>query len=330
MSYGRWFLVRVVGIESDEQVSAACSLLERVVVDGHGLRDELRVACLPYGATFAATAWTTDYVILSGSNTAWADEVRASVAAAAGTALPGLTVEFDWMGDLDGIRALEALDDPDDRPIEVPALYPDIHSFRPGEEAVELAATLAPDVILMDIRMPGCNGIDATRRIVAANQTVRVLVVSMFEDDASIFTAMRAGARGYILKDADRSDILRAIRAIGQGEAIFSPAIAMRLLDNFTSPSQSLAATEFPELTTREREILEMVADGYRNADIARQLVLSPTPYATTSRASSPNSRSAIGERRSSGHERPGLAGREPRNRAGCVRWDSSDSAANA
>lgn len=147
---------------------------------------------------------------------------------------------------------------------------------RTGEEAVELAATMAPDVILMDIRMPGCSGIEATRRIVLANPTMRVLVVSMFEDDASILTAMRAGARGYILKDADRTDILRAIRAVGQGEAIFSAAIATRLLDYFTSPRQSLAATEFPELTERERQILEMVADGYRNTDIARQLVLSP------------------------------------------------------
>src|SRR5690242_21721204 len=121
MSYGRWFLVRVVGTESDEQVSAACSLLEQVVVGGQGLRDEMRVACLPYGATFAATAWTTDYVILSGSNNAWADSVRTSVAAAAGAALPGLAVEFDWMGDLDSIRALAALDDRDDRPIEVSA-----------------------------------------------------------------------------------------------------------------------------------------------------------------------------------------------------------------
>ena len=129
MSYGRWFLVRVVGTESDEQVSGACSLLEQVVVDDQGLRDEMRVACLPYGATFAATAWTTDYVILSGSNTAWAEKVRASVVAAAGTALPGLAVEFDWMGDLDSIRALAALDDRDVRPIEVSALYPDIHSF---------------------------------------------------------------------------------------------------------------------------------------------------------------------------------------------------------
>jgi DNA-binding NarL/FixJ family response regulator len=147
---------------------------------------------------------------------------------------------------------------------------------RTGEEAVELAAKLAPDVILMDIQMPGCGGVDATRRVLAANPAVRVLIVTMFEDDASLFTAVRAGARGFVLKDAERADILRAIRAVGQGEAIFSPAVASRLLDYMTTPAQSLAATEFPELTDREREILELMAQGLRNADIARRLVLSP------------------------------------------------------
>ncbi len=147
---------------------------------------------------------------------------------------------------------------------------------RTGDEAVDLAAELAPDIILMDIQMPGCNGVDATRRILAAHPAVRVLIVTMFEDDASLFTAVRAGARGFVLKDAERADILRAIRAVGQGEAIFSPAVASRLLDYMTTPVQNLAATEFPELTDREREILELMAQGLRNADIARRLVLSP------------------------------------------------------
>ena len=147
---------------------------------------------------------------------------------------------------------------------------------RTGDEAVDLATKLAPDLILMDIQMPDCSGVDATRRILAAQPTVRVLIVTMFEDDASLFTAVRAGARGFVLKDAERADILRAIRAVGQGEAIFSPAVASRLLDYLTTPVQNLAATEFPELTDREREILELMARGLRNADIARRLVLSP------------------------------------------------------
>lgn len=159
------------------------------------------------------------------------------------------------------------------------AAIPDIVAVgeaRTGEEAVELASALLPDVILMDISMPDCSGIEATRRILAAHPQLRILIVTMFEDDSSLFAAMRSGARGYVLKDTDRSDMLRAIRAVGQGEAIFSPAIATRLMDYFANPGHPTAATEFPELTSRELEILELIAAGRRNADIARQLVLSP------------------------------------------------------
>jgi DNA-binding NarL/FixJ family response regulator len=159
------------------------------------------------------------------------------------------------------------------------AVTPDIVAVgeaRTGAEAIQLAAELRPDVILMDIRMPDCSGIEATRRIMAGQPDVRILIVTMFEDDSSLFAAMRSGARGYVLKDADRSDMLRAIRAVGQGEAIFSPAVATRLTEYFVTPDRSVAATEFPELTERESEILELIAAGYRNADIARRLVLSP------------------------------------------------------
>lgn len=147
---------------------------------------------------------------------------------------------------------------------------------RSGDEAVELAIELVPDVVLMDIQMPGCSGVEATRRILARQPSVRVLIVTMFEDDSSLFTAVRAGARGFVLKDAERADILRAIRAVGQGEAIFSPAVAGRLLDYLTTPAATLAATEFPELTDRERDILGLMAQGRRNAEIAQRLVLSP------------------------------------------------------
>jgi DNA-binding NarL/FixJ family response regulator len=124
--------------------------------------------------------------------------------------------------------------------------------------------------------MPGVNGIEATRRIVRESPHIRILIITMFEDDASVFTAMRAGARGYVLKDAEKAEMLRAIRAVGSGEAIFSPAIAVRLIDFFAAPKPDAVPDAFPDLTEREREILDLIAQGKSNADIANQLVLSP------------------------------------------------------
>jgi DNA-binding NarL/FixJ family response regulator len=146
-----------------------------------------------------------------------------------------------------------------------------------GEEAMSLAASLQPDVILMDIQMPDVSGIEATRRILHTSPHIRILMVTMFEDDASVFTAMRAGARGYILKDAEKADLLRAIRAVGSGEAIFSPAIATRLIDFFSAPRPAAPPQVFPELTERECEILGLIAQGYSNAEIAARLVLQPS-----------------------------------------------------
>ena len=145
-----------------------------------------------------------------------------------------------------------------------------------GEEAAAWAAELQPDVVLMDLQMPGMGGIEATRKITHESPSARVLVVTLFEDDDSVFMALKAGARGYVLKDADEEELVRAIRAVGRGEAIFSPAVATRVLSYFSSSSPKSAQSQaFPTLTDRERDILNLIAQGYPNPSIARELSLS-------------------------------------------------------
>ena len=148
-----------------------------------------------------------------------------------------------------------------------------------GEEVIVKAAELNPTVILMDLKMPGMNGIEATRKITASQPDVRVLVITMFDDDDSVFAAMRAGARGYLLKDADKDELVRAIVAVERGGAIFSPAIAQRMIQYFTAssahPSASKKSKDFPELTERELEILDFIAQGHNNTVIANKLSLS-------------------------------------------------------
>ncbi len=143
-----------------------------------------------------------------------------------------------------------------------------------GGEAVELAAELQPDVILMDIKMPGINGIEATREVLSANPNTGILVVTMLEDDDSVFAAMRAGARGYLLKGAEQAEVLRAIRAVANGEAIFGPGIARRVMGLF-SVEKPRAPQAFPELTDREQEILRLIASARGNAEISSELFLS-------------------------------------------------------
>lgn len=144
-----------------------------------------------------------------------------------------------------------------------------------GEEAVQKAIDLQPDVVLMDIQMAGLNGIEATRRIVQANPHIGVIMVTMFEDNDSIFAAMRAGARGYVLKGADQAEIWRTIEAVARGEALFGPLIATRLMNFFATPRPGPASQLFPQLTGREMEILELIAKGYDNPTIARHFTLS-------------------------------------------------------
>lgn len=146
-----------------------------------------------------------------------------------------------------------------------------------GDEAALAVVDHDPDVILMDVRMPGKDGIEATRRIRELAPDCRVLMLTMFDDDATVFTAMQAGAQGYLLKDAEQDDIVRAVRGVVAGEAIFGPGVAARVLAYFSDPPRVVATEHpFPELTDRERAVLEQLALGRRNADIAAQLYLSP------------------------------------------------------
>jgi DNA-binding NarL/FixJ family response regulator len=164
----------------------------------------------------------------------------------------------------EGLRALlSAVDD-----------YELVEVVGTGAEAVRAAVTLRPDVVVMDIQMPGQNGIEATREIARLAPDVAVLMLTMFEDDESVFAAMRAGALGYVLKGAKPDDMIRAIASVAAGEAIFGTGVARRALTYLTRPRSNLQA--FPELTAREREVLGLIAGGLPNAAIATRLGLAP------------------------------------------------------
>ncbi|MGH2443972.1 MAG: response regulator [Chloroflexota bacterium] len=145
-----------------------------------------------------------------------------------------------------------------------------------GQEAVTMATSLQPDVILMDLHMPGINGIVATRQILHTSPHIAVLVLTMFEGDDSVFAALQAGARGYLLKGAPKAELLRAIRGVSHGEAIFGPTIANRLMQFFAGLKPGAAQHVFPELTEREHEILALMAQHQTNPEIAQRLGLSP------------------------------------------------------
>jgi DNA-binding NarL/FixJ family response regulator len=146
-----------------------------------------------------------------------------------------------------------------------------------GTEAVQQAQALRPDVVVMDLQMPGMNGIEATAAVLAEQPDVAVLVLTMYEDDESVFSAMQAGARGYLLKGANQGEIARAVTAVASGELILGPSLARRAASFFGGPRPVAAAgTPFPQLTAREAEVLDLLAAGRSNAEIAATLYLSP------------------------------------------------------
>jgi DNA-binding NarL/FixJ family response regulator len=144
-----------------------------------------------------------------------------------------------------------------------------------GQEAIALAEQLQPDIILMDLYMPDINGIEATRQIVNTSPHIAILVITMYDDDGSVFAAMQAGARGYLLKGASKSEMLRAIRDVAGGAAIFSPAIARRMMNYFNQIQNQTAVYAFPELTRRELDVLTLMAQQHSNQEIAETLSLS-------------------------------------------------------
>ncbi len=170
----------------------------------------------------------------------------------------------------EGLKALLAVTDD----IEIVAEAED------GESALKKCQEVQPEIILMDINMPGLTGLQATQQILEKFPHIGIIMLTMLEDDASVFNAMRAGARGYLLKGADPKEVLNVIRAVAEGQALFGPAIATRLMNFFKElslkPVAAQSKTSFPELTERELEILRLISQGLNNSEITQKLVLSP------------------------------------------------------
>jgi len=144
-----------------------------------------------------------------------------------------------------------------------------------GTAVVALVAEVQPDVVVMDLHMPELDGVVATREILHTSPRVAVLVLTMFDDDDSVFAAMRAGARGYLLKGANQADVVRAVHLVAAGGAMFGPAVAQRVIEFFARPRSAAAPIAFPQLTDREHEILDLLAQGHPNATIATRLRIS-------------------------------------------------------